>query len=104
MSQSTIHEMTNNLGIPDSVIESRHPATQHFVEVFAFDHLIGEKRKVSQEYAKLAAFTILAIDDGPELSAALRSLASAKDCAVRAYAMMERQREIEFERTLSDTI
>jgi hypothetical protein len=65
-------------------IEERHPGTRHFGPLFAYGHLPDKLKIVSLGYASLAASTIRLCKDGPELSAALRKLLEAKDCAVRA--------------------
>lgn len=65
-------------------LEGRHPATQHFGPLFAFEHLPEHLRVVSAPCADLAEEMITALPDGPELSAGLRKLLEAKDCFVRA--------------------
>ena len=65
-------------------LEGRHPATQHFGPLFAYDHLPEHLQAVSAPCADLAEELINALPDGPELSAGLRKLLEAKDCFVRA--------------------
>ncbi len=63
----------------------RHPATQHFAPLFAYDHLPeGPLRETSTQCAVLAAFLVHSLPDGPELTAGLRKLLEAKDCFVRS--------------------
>jgi len=64
------------------VVEGRHPGTQHFAPLFAFEHLPAHLRAVSKQCHDLAVWQIEALGDGPELSAALRKLREAKDCFV----------------------
>jgi len=72
---------TGGKGIRDAV-QGRHQATQHFADLFAFDHLPAHLRAVSKQCHDLAVWQIEALKDGPELSAALRKLREAKDCFV----------------------
>lgn len=64
------------------VVQGRHPATQHFATLFAYDHLPPHLRAVSKQCHDLAVWQIEALQDGPELSTALRKLREAKDCFV----------------------
>ncbi len=62
-----------------------HPATEHLLSQFGFEHLqTGELREVSKKFHDLANELADELADGPELSAALRKLLEAKDCCVRA--------------------
>jgi ferritin-like protein len=63
---------------------SRDKDVRHLARYFAFDHLSGEPREVSEMFHDLAADLIDQLPDGPELVASLRRLLEAKDCAVRA--------------------
>lgn len=65
-------------------LTGRHPGTTHLAKYFAYDHLPPHLQAVSRPCADLAALLIAALPDGPELTAALRKLLEAKDCAVRA--------------------
>jgi hypothetical protein len=65
-------------------VDGRHPSTQHFAPLFAFDHLPEHLQAVSAGCAALAQAVIDTVPDGPELSAGLRKLLEAKDCFVRA--------------------
>lgn len=69
---------------------SRHPATLHFGPLFDFDHLPASLQAVSEPFTVCARAVIDAVPDGPELSAALRKLVEAKDCAVRARVLADR--------------
>lgn len=51
---------------------------------FAYDHLPPALRDVSEPFHHLAHHLADALTAGPELSAGLRKLLEAKDCAVRA--------------------
>lgn len=62
---------------------SRHPATQHLLDLLAYDHLPLPLQEVSKPCADLGYGLAIALCDGPELSAGLRKLIEAKDCFVR---------------------
>lgn len=51
---------------------------------FAYDHLPQLLRDVSEPFHHLAHLLVDALPSSPELSAGLRKLLEAKDCAVRA--------------------
>ena len=60
-----------------------HPNTEALLKFFAFEHLPSKLQEVSRPFCLLAVG--LARDlDGPELTACLRKLLEARDCAVRA--------------------
>jgi hypothetical protein len=64
---------------------ARHPSTRHFASLFACGHLKHETAlNTSRQFAALAQWSVDYLSDGPELSACLRKLLEAKDCAVRA--------------------
>ena len=65
------------------VIEDRHPATQHLLRQFRYDHLPVYLQRVSGPVAELAYKLTAKLTDGPELSVGLRKLIEAKDCLVR---------------------
>jgi hypothetical protein len=75
------------LGIP----ENRHPGTKHFDELFAYSHLPEFLQFVSQPFSQLARTMIDRCPDGPELSACLRKILEAKDCAVRAAVTAQKE-------------
>lgn len=62
----------------------RHPATEQLLEFFAYDHLPPHLAAVSRPFADLAHGLLTALPDSAELTAGLRKLLEAKDCAVRA--------------------
>ena len=66
--------------IPDT----RHPGTQHFARLFATGHLSEHAAATAHPFAAVAQHAIDTLKDSPELSACLRKLLEAKDCAVRA--------------------
>ena len=51
---------------------------------FAWDHLLGPLRTVSQSFCDLAMWVVEHVPDSPERTVALRKLLEAKDAAVRA--------------------
>lgn len=73
-----------------------HPSTAHLLQFFSFGHLPEPLRSVSQQFHTLAH--ALAQDErlsGPELTAGLRKLLEAKDCAVRSVIPAAREAEAE---------
>jgi uncharacterized protein YcaQ len=63
----------------------RHPSVLHFELLFEYDHLPGALREVSKVFHDAAVeFLLVVKDDNPEVSAGLRKLREAKDCAVTA--------------------
>lgn len=64
---------------------SRHPGTTHLLSLFAYEHLPPSLQIVSKPFHDLAYQMVgsMGLEDGPELSVALRKLVEAKDCAVR---------------------
>jgi hypothetical protein len=64
--------------------QDRHPSVAHFAPLFRYDHLPTRLQQVSAPFAELAVTLLGLCPDGPELSAGLRKLLEAKDCAVRA--------------------
>lgn len=65
-------------------LDGRHPGTVSIAKYFAFEHLSGHLRPVSEQCHDLAEAMISELPDGPELTAGLRKLLEAKDCFVRA--------------------
>jgi len=62
-----------------------HPATAAILRHFEYSHLPEHLREVSRPFCELAKDLIAVHElEGPELTAALRKLLEAKDCAVRA--------------------
>ena len=70
-------------------VEGRHPATQHFATLFDHEHLPPRLAEISACAQACAQTWIDMLPDGPELSAALRKMLEAKDCAVRARVLMD---------------
>lgn len=68
----------------DGATPVRHPATEHLLQYFTYDHLPEHLQAVSRPVAELAHAMVAELPDGPELSAGLRKLLEAKDCLVRA--------------------
>jgi hypothetical protein len=60
-----------------------HPGTAAILKFFAFAHLPEHLRAISEPFSVLA-HDLAGKLDGPELTAGLRKLLEAKDCAVRA--------------------
>lgn len=73
--------------MPKSLWADRHTSVKHFQPLFAYDHLPEHLQKVSKVFADAARALLRTLGDGPELSAALRKLIEAKDCAVRQAVM-----------------
>jgi len=61
-----------------------HPSTAQILRYFAWDHLPERLQVVSRPFGDLAAMMVNSLPQGPELTAGLRKLLEAKDCAVRA--------------------
>lgn len=54
------------------------------MSLFEYGHLPeGGPRQVASHMADVAVFTLMYLDDGPELFAGLRKLIEGKDCFVR---------------------
>lgn len=64
----------------------RHPSVAGVLRQFAWAHLGGALRPMSQVYGEAAVKLAHAVEDGPELVVALRKLVEAKDAGVRALA------------------
>lgn len=64
-----------------------HPSIAHFAPLFSYEHLPPHLQKVSRPFGELAEMVIADLE-GPEASACLRKLLEAKDCAVRAIALI----------------
>ena len=65
-----------------------HPSTAAILQYFAYEHLPPHLQEVSKPFGDLAR-SLAATLDGPELTAGLRKLLEAKDCAVRARLTQE---------------
>lgn len=62
---------------------ARHPATQHLLDLFAYEHLPPPLQKISKPIHDLAHQLAEQLADGPELSVGLRHLLDGKDALVR---------------------
>jgi ferritin-like protein len=56
----------------------------HIMKYFAWAHLPERLQAISRPFYELAKQMAETLPEGPEVSAALRKLLEAKDCAVRA--------------------
>lgn len=66
----------------DNPWKDRHPSVAHFERAFQYAHLPAGLQDISEPFARLADTLLDQLNDGPELSTALRKLREAKDCAV----------------------
>ena len=64
-------------------LSGRHASVRQVAQWFAYDHLAGDARAVSQQCHDLAKRMITALPDSAELTVGLRKLVEAKDCLVR---------------------
>lgn len=63
---------------------SRHPATQHLVDLLDPNPMLPPSlRLIAELAADLRDKMLRCLDDGPELTTGLRKLLEAKDCFVR---------------------
>lgn len=62
----------------------RHPAVAQILRYFTWEHLPERLQEVSAPFQVLATHMADTLPSGPELTAGLRKLLEAKDCAVRA--------------------
>lgn len=60
-------------------------AQHDILQFFAYEHLKPELHAISKPFGDLARFMTETLVPCAELSAGLRKLLEAKDCAVRAY-------------------
>lgn len=78
----------NSNAVRPADLTGRHPATVQLLRWFEYDHLLAsgpiDLRGISAMFHDLAYELVRRLPDGPELSAGLRKLIEAKDCAVRA--------------------
>ncbi|HEY3691263.1 MAG TPA: hypothetical protein VGL46_13305 [Pseudonocardiaceae bacterium] len=70
----------------------RHPSVAHFAPLFEYAHLPEHLQQISEPFHNLATNLLYLLADGPELSAGLRKLVEAKDCAVRQAVIDRRTR------------
>ena len=71
----------NVAAVAVAAVGIRH--VEHLLRFFRYEHLPAHLAKVSRPFAELA-YTVADLPPSPEVSAALRKLLEAKDCAVRA--------------------
>lgn len=62
----------------------RHPSVAGILRYFAWQHLPEKLQAVSRPFGELAELMADTLPSGPELTAGLRKLLEAKDCADRA--------------------
>lgn len=74
-----------------AVRKDRHPGTVHLLDLFEYRHLPEHLAVISAKFEVLAHDLVIRLSDGPELSAGLRKLVEAKDCAVRQAVIDHRQ-------------
>ena len=72
---------------------TRHPGVEELLQHFTYDHLPPHLQGVSKAFCDLAGDLVTALPDSAELTAGLRKLLEAKDCAVRATVAAARQRD-----------
>jgi NAD(P)H-dependent FMN reductase len=61
-----------------------HPAIQHVLKFFSYQHLPEKLQAVSKPFSELAGQVAERAPDNQETTVALRKLLEAKDAAVRA--------------------
>ncbi|AXH47232.1 hypothetical protein SEA_DELRIO_12 [Gordonia phage DelRio] len=66
-----------------------HPATDHLLSMFEYEHLPVDLAQVSQPFSALAHRLAVELGDGPELTVGLRKLLESKDAMVR-HAVLSR--------------
>jgi hypothetical protein len=71
-------------------VTGRHPGPRSMLRWFEHGHLQPDLAEVSRLFANLARTLYAVLGDGPELTAAMRKLLEAKDCAVR-QAILDRE-------------
>ena len=71
-----------------------HPSTANIMRYFEHEHLRpGPLQSTSRMFWALAQDMVQRLPEGPELTACLRKLLEAKDCAVRAALDLPREGE-----------
>lgn len=61
-----------------------HPATQHLLNFFRFEHLPPHLQEIAKPLGDIAHNMATTLPESPEVSVGLRKLLEAKDCFVRA--------------------
>ena len=74
-----------------TAMTQRHPATDHLLSLFEYEHLPPHLQEISKQLAETASFVTGLLGDGPELTAGLRKLLEAKDCFVRQAVIESRK-------------
>lgn len=72
---------------PDGTTETgevMHPATEHVMKFFAYQHLPPHLQSISKACHDLAHQMAVELPENPETTIGLRKLLEAKDCFVRA--------------------
>ncbi len=64
-------------------LSRRHPEVRRLHGYFTYDHLPPKLQRVSRHFAITADLLLQWLPDSTELTAGLRKLLEAKDCAVR---------------------
>ena len=81
---NTTNTMAND-ATPDQETDKTNPHRPAIMNHFQYDHLReGPLRDVSKRFCELANTLVHTVPPSAELSAGLRKLLEAKDCAVRA--------------------
>ncbi len=68
-----------------------HPAIEHILRFFDYDHLPAHLQAASRPFKELALKVVEAAEDNPETMVALRKLLEAKDAAVRALLPVKKE-------------
>lgn len=66
------------------ILATRHVGVRDLVSFFSYEHLPEKLKSVSKPFHDLAFELLTMLPDSAELTAGLRKLLEAKDCAVRA--------------------
>lgn len=61
-----------------------HPAIEHILQFFEYEHLPHHPQAISRPFCELAQDVAREFPDNPETSVCLRKLLEAKDAAVRS--------------------
>lgn len=72
---------------------TRHPSVEALLAYFTTRHLPPHLAVVSEPFGELAQHLVGILEDSPELTAGLRKLLEAKDCAVRAAVTQHKRQE-----------
>lgn len=61
-----------------------HPATNHIMQYFTYEHLPPSLQSISKQFTELAEEMVNILPENPETTVVLRKLLEAKDAAVRS--------------------